>query len=302
MTPSAPTPRQPGRKSAPKALICPSCGQNWADLIGRHCLILLMDDHAPWCECRDGAQVQLLDAMVASGTSPVAAWEKWQAAASISVADEVWRQETIAFDRTHRHRPRGLHRPAAHPGTAVTEIIIRSRQGGKTTELIRRAPETGGYIVCTDQRRARQIAQQARDMGLNIPFPLTAREWQERNYHPPGVRGLLFDDLDRIIQSMTAVPMLAATWTADKRTPDVNRHGWHEAGTESRARRRAHARPGTSLAASPRPRLGTGPSASPRHRPAERESSRSRDFPASPSSRGQKPRHRDPYQPPPLSR
>ena len=98
----------------------------------------------------------------------------------------------------------------------MTEIIVRSRQGGKTTELIRRAAETGGYIVCTDQRRARQIAVHARDMGLNIPFPLTAHEWQSRGYHPPGVRGLLFDDLDRIIQGMSTVPVFAATWTAEE--------------------------------------------------------------------------------------
>ena len=99
---------------------------------------------------------------------------------------------------------------------AVTEIIVRSRQGGKTTELIRRAAQTGGYIVCTDQRRARQIADHARKMGLSIPFPLTADEWQKHAYHPPGVRGLLFDDLDRIIQGMSAVPVLAATWTAEE--------------------------------------------------------------------------------------
>src|ERR1035441_5447352 len=45
------------------------------------------------------AQVPLLDVMVASGASPAVAWEKWQAAASISVADEVWWQTTIAFER-----------------------------------------------------------------------------------------------------------------------------------------------------------------------------------------------------------
>ena len=98
----------------------------------------------------------------------------------------------------------------------MTEIIVRSRGGGKTTELIRRAAESGGYIVCTDQRRARQIAEHAREMGLSIPFPLTAHEWQKRDYHPPGVRCLLFDDIDRIIQGMTAVPVLAATWTAEE--------------------------------------------------------------------------------------
>ena len=100
----------------------------------------------------------------------------------------------------------------------MTEIIIRPRQGGKTTELIRRARETGGYIVCTDQRRARQIADHARKMGLTIPFPLTAREWIRRGYHPPGVSGLLFDDLDRIIQGLSVVPVLAATWTAEEAT------------------------------------------------------------------------------------
>jgi len=95
------------------------------------------------------------------------------------------------------------------------KMIIRGRQGGKTTELIRLAAETGSYIVCTDQRRARQIAEHARKMGLSIPFPLTAGEWQRREYHRPGVHGLLFDDLDRIIQGISAVPVLAATWTAD---------------------------------------------------------------------------------------
>jgi hypothetical protein len=99
----------------------------------------------------------------------------------------------------------------------VTEIIVRGRQGGKTTELIRRSAESGCYIVCTDHRRAWQIKRQAEDLGLSIPFPLTTSEWQKRAYHPPGVRGLLFDDLDRIIQGMTTVPVLAATWTADER-------------------------------------------------------------------------------------
>ena len=79
-------------------LICPSCGQNYADLIGHHNLILIMADDTPWCECRDGAQV-LLGMLLADRIGPEKAWEKMQAAASISVADEVWRLETIALDR-----------------------------------------------------------------------------------------------------------------------------------------------------------------------------------------------------------
>lgn len=96
-------------------------------------------------------------------------------------------------------------------------IIIRGRQGGKTTEMIRLAAEHQSYIVCPDRIRARQIWERAKDMGLTIPFPLTADEWQKHAYHPPGVRGLLFDDLDQIIQKMSGtVPVLAASWAADE--------------------------------------------------------------------------------------
>ena len=45
---------------------------------------------------------------------------------------------------------------------------------------------------------------------------MTAGEWQRRDYHRSGVRGLLFDDLDRIIAGMSAVPVFAATWTAEE--------------------------------------------------------------------------------------
>lgn len=81
-----------------QGLICPSCGHNWADLIGHHNLILIMTDDTPWCECRDGAQV-LLGSLLTDRIGRAKAWEKMKAAANIALADEVWRQETIAFDR-----------------------------------------------------------------------------------------------------------------------------------------------------------------------------------------------------------
>jgi hypothetical protein len=116
----------------------------------------------------------------------------------------------------------------------VTEIIMRGRQGGKTTELIRRAAETGAYIVCTDRRRAWQIARQAIDAGLAIQFPLTAGEWQERAYshYPRGMPGLLFDDLDQIIAGMSVVPVLAVTWTTEEaQAPDVGKPVCPQCGT-----------------------------------------------------------------------
>jgi hypothetical protein len=95
----------------------------------------------------------------------------------------------------------------------MTELIVRGRQGGKTTDLIRRSAGTGAYIVAADQRHAEYIARQARDLGMRPPPRMTASEWLARSYYGPGVPGLLLDDLDRIIAAMSHVPVLAATWT-----------------------------------------------------------------------------------------
>ena len=87
-------------------LRCPSCGELAAELLGRHCLILchgkatvtretwrgctvlLLEAGKPWCECRDGQRTEL------------DGWDSWVAAANISLADEVWRLDTIAFRAT----------------------------------------------------------------------------------------------------------------------------------------------------------------------------------------------------------
>lgn len=107
----------------------------------------------------------------------------------------------------------------------MTELIVRPRMGGKTTELIRRAAEAGAYIVCTDTRRAGQVMRLARELGLAIPMPLTVGEWQERAYYPPGIPGLMFDDLDRIMRLLSPVPVLAVTWTEDADAASVEHGG-----------------------------------------------------------------------------
>lgn len=76
-------------------LICPSCGKNYADLLGRHCLVLVMDDDTPWCECRDGAQV-LLGKLLMARIGPAKAWAQMQAAANIAAMDETWFEEVTA--------------------------------------------------------------------------------------------------------------------------------------------------------------------------------------------------------------
>jgi hypothetical protein len=87
-------------------LICPSCGKNAGDLLGRHCLVLitrtpvsrdcgfghsviLIGKPEYYCECRDGQPVILTAANF--GT--------WQAAANIALLDDIWFRDTRAFSR-----------------------------------------------------------------------------------------------------------------------------------------------------------------------------------------------------------
>ena len=75
-----------------EGLICPSCGQNYADLISRHRLVLIMAGEtagpgAIEAECKDGHRAECRT------------WDAIKAAANISLADEIWRQETAAFAR-----------------------------------------------------------------------------------------------------------------------------------------------------------------------------------------------------------
>lgn len=95
------------------------------------------------------------------------------------------------------------------------KIIARGRAQGKTEELIRMSAETGDYIVTASHHEAWRIAQTAKAMGLTIPFPLTAYEFQQGQYHGGGVRGLLIDNAELVLRAMSAVPVLAISLTLD---------------------------------------------------------------------------------------
>lgn len=87
--------RQEIRESGYGQLACPSCGKPAADILGTgHCLVMIMakevavpGDVIFTAECRDGQP------------AGCTTWDECQSAANISLADEVWRRETIIFDR-----------------------------------------------------------------------------------------------------------------------------------------------------------------------------------------------------------
>ena len=102
------------------------------------------------------------------------------------------------------------------------KVIARPRQGGKTTDLVKLAAEEFLYVVCPDQAQVFYVARMARDMGLDIPVPLTWEDFTEGTYNGRGVRGFVIDNLDMCIQQMTTVPVRAVSLTdADAPIPAV---------------------------------------------------------------------------------
>lgn len=59
-----------------------------------------------------------------------------------------------------------------------------------------------------DQDEASRIAGMANEMGCNIPFPITFREFIDKRYHSKNIKGFLIDNVEYLIQSMTTVPVL----------------------------------------------------------------------------------------------
>jgi hypothetical protein len=93
------------------------------------------------------------------------------------------------------------------------KVYARPRQGGKTTELVRLAAQEFLYVVCPDRAQALHVQRVARDMGLDIPFPMTWGEFLRCDYHSKGVRGFVIDNLDLCIQGMSHVPVRAVSLT-----------------------------------------------------------------------------------------
>lgn len=100
-------------------------------------------------------------------------------------------------------------------------IISRPRGAGKTTDLIKRSAASWLYIVTFNHQEACRIRDQAEKMGLNIPFPLTIDEWINGEYDGHGVKGLLLDNAEKLLQYISRVPIEAITMTGPSQEWDT---------------------------------------------------------------------------------
>lgn len=78
------------------------------------------------------------------------------------------------------------------------KVISRPRGAGKTTALVEMSAQTGSYIVTKDHHTARYTADLAKKMGLQIPFPLTFKEFLDHRWSSR-IKGFLLDDVDLLL-------------------------------------------------------------------------------------------------------
>ena len=94
----------------------------------------------------------------------------------------------------------------------IDEIFIGGRGYGKTLELVKKSAANQIYIVCATRGSALRIAEMARELGYNIPFPITLRELPIRSRN---INEVYVDDADILLEYFVGRHIKEATMTND---------------------------------------------------------------------------------------
>ena len=97
--------------------------------------------------------------------------------------------------------------------------IMLPRGKGKTTELIKLSAATQKYILVADDNRVREILHRAREMKLDIPYPVTVSEYNRDRFIGSFIRkqGLLIDDVEDVMERfLDGIPIVAMTITDER--------------------------------------------------------------------------------------
>lgn len=103
------------------------------------------------------------------------------------------------------------------------DIYVGARCSGKTATLIMKSAETGAYILVATKQQAHAVYKQAKEMGYDIPFPVTVSEITTRwNYFDGSYikkHGLLIDELQLVLDiAFCGIPIRGATLNLDSNT------------------------------------------------------------------------------------
>lgn len=100
-------------------------------------------------------------------------------------------------------------------------IIAGGRKTSRTTRLIEMSAELEAagevnYIVVANHDQAYRVAQKAKELGLNIGFPITYDEFEHNKYAGQNIQHFLIDNADHFLQSLTPVHIAAIVVEVDQ--------------------------------------------------------------------------------------
>ncbi len=82
------------------------------------------------------------------------------------------------------------------------KVIATPRRGGKTAQLITRSATTDEIIVTKDYKTGLYTLQMARDMGVEIPRPITFEAFLDGRWRGRAIKGFLIDDVELLVMYM----------------------------------------------------------------------------------------------------
>ncbi|PFY95272.1 hypothetical protein COL57_22810 [Bacillus wiedmannii] len=93
-------------------------------------------------------------------------------------------------------------------------MIGGRRNCGKTTTLIKEASARNLYIVCASKERVKYVSDLARDLGLDIPFPISVSELPLHGY----MKEVLVDDVEDVLSALIGRKVTGASTSMEVKT------------------------------------------------------------------------------------
>lgn len=98
------------------------------------------------------------------------------------------------------------------------EVICRGRRGGKTIEAIKKAVRNNYTLVCCSANEVERVQKIAKELGVEIPQPITFSEFTNGSELKTAASGYVIDNVDMLLQKMAGgKPIRAITATYEPR-------------------------------------------------------------------------------------
>lgn len=96
------------------------------------------------------------------------------------------------------------------------ELIVGSRQSGKTTKLIEYAHKNDFQIVCEDRRACGNLSDLAFKLNIKIRYPMSFDEFVNQEFFGYHLRGIVIDNADKLLQFISPnLPVFGVTFNIE---------------------------------------------------------------------------------------